>query len=468
MSSAPKVHSDNKATFAGSPERNLYFIIGLMSFCWLLFCCRVTFIRWENWDLGIDTGFWAQLLHRHSQGMGWTTTVMYEELLVLFKFHIHMLLYPLALIYKIFPHPTTMNVVQHLAHSAGAFLFGILVFRLCDKNIYISSAATAIYLLFPQFALAQTTYDFSFRHLATFFIPLIALTALSGHKKTTLLLLAIFTSGSDELGLSAGFILFSLAWIYPENRKFYAVSGVVFIVYTMLLLKYGIAHHAMGRYSHFSQGLMAILSSACEMRKLSYMAGIIGPLLAIPIFLINPWLLAVIPGAAQNIFSTSTDTNIIGHHYSATFAAILLIANAYSLKRASLQSRKLIISAQLLAVLLLSVTYFPTLPYLWEGADPRITQLSQNLQVLEEIIPAQAALSAPPAVTAKFWNRPSLYYFPLHALDSDYIVMPKYLPGYPALTAKDLQDFDSSMRKNPDFSIIHENPDIRVFKRLEK
>ncbi len=447
------------------PSRRFLAFLGLLALAWALFCFRVSWLRWQAWDLGVDTAFWAQLLYRHSLGLGWTVTVMTEETMELFRFHVHLLLYPLSWLFAAAPHPLTLSAVVHLAHAGGAVLAGLLARRLGAGDSRAGAAAAVVFLLHPQLALAQTTYDFSFRHLAPLFLPGAALAAASGRRAAAVGLLALLAAGSEELALTAAFFLFALAWTWPADRRGYAMAGAAFLLYLGLLIPLGISGHAFGRYAHLAAGpgeTLAVLTSGGKGR---YLLGMLGPLLALPLLRPTPMLLAALPAAAQNLLSASTDTALLGHHYGAALGTILLIASLHSAAALGPAWRRGLLTGLTLLALGLSLFVVPTLAWAWEGVDPRLAELAANLDPLAAWIPPDASLSAPPAVAARFWRRPALYYFPLKLAEADLVVLPKYLPGYPAFTAGGLAAFDRRLQASPDHQMIYENADIRLFRR---
>ncbi|NLI75212.1 MAG: DUF2079 domain-containing protein [Candidatus Riflebacteria bacterium] len=451
---------------AAPTSRRFLAFLGLLALAWAAFCFRVSWLRWQAWDLGVDTAFWAQLLYRHSLGLGWTVTVMTEETMDLFRFHVHLLLYPLSWLFAVVPHPLTLSAVVHLAHAGGAVLAGLLAHRLAGGDERTGVAAAVVFLLHPQLALAQTTYDFSFRHLAPLLLPGAALTAAAGRPAATVGLLALLVAGSEELALTAAFFLFALAWTWPADRRWYAPAGAAFLLYLGLLIPLGISGHAFGRYAHLAAGpgeTLAVLGSGGKGR---YLLGMLGPLLALPLLRPTPMLLAALPAAAQNLLSASTDTGLLGHHYGAALGTVLLIASLHSAATLGPAWRRGLLAGLALLGVGLSLFVVPTLGWAWEGVDPRLAELAGNLDPLSGLIPPDASLSAPPAVAARFWRRPALYYFPLKLAEADLVVLPKYLPGYPAFSAAELAGFDRRLQASPDHQMIYENADLRLYRRL--
>jgi len=299
---------DQEACVPAPISRRFLIFLGLVSLAWAGFCFRVSFLRWNAWDLGIDTAFLAQLFHRHSLGLGWTVTVMSEEPMEIFLFHIHMLLLPLSWLFALFPHPLTLSAVMHLAHALGAFIVGLLARNWCGGEALAGFAAALIFLLHPQLALAQTTYDFSFRHLAPALLPAAILAAAANRSRLAILLLAILVASSEELALTAAFTLFAMAIIRPSARRCYVTVGVFFLIYLAVLIFWGISGHAFGRYGHLGRSFKETLTVLANPEKGRYFLIMLGPLLGLPLWLPTPLLLAALPSAGQNLFSSTGDT----------------------------------------------------------------------------------------------------------------------------------------------------------------
>jgi len=158
---------------------------------------------------------------------------------------------------------------------------------------------------------------------------------------------------------------------------------------------------------------------------------------------------------------------LIGHHYSTALGTILLLCTFHSATKLPPTWRSNFLAGLAVLAIYLSLTVFPVLSWAWEGVDARLAELSTNLDPLEKLIPPEASLTAPPAVAARFWRRPALYYFPLNLTTVDFVVLPKYLPGYPAFSQSDLAVWNRPLRTSPIHEIVFENADVVLFRKLK-
>ncbi|MFZ2957978.1 MAG: DUF2079 domain-containing protein [Candidatus Ozemobacteraceae bacterium] len=474
VSSSPRVADDSSETESNHSFPS--FALVAMLFLWFSFCCYVTWLRWQCWDIGIDTTVWGQSLFFASKGLPYqlTTYVGLDQTIPrpLLSFHFYLLLPFFSLFYKLFPNPAYLLVLQHLAHALGGWFIACIVWNRSSENRLVTLAATAAWLFYPPLARAQVAYDFSPQHLAAFFLPLAAWAATAGHHRIALGSLVFLACGEENMSLVAGFSALSLAWMHPERRGMYLIAAPLFLLYTIVVLKFGIPaflppgieNHFLNRYSGLLEHPGDIIQMTFNAPNGAYLLSLLAPLLFLPLIYPHPWLLATIPFVAQNLLSPGIDTRLIGHHYTTVLAIACFLGALFGILRSG---RRLVFFSFSMAIICLFLIIFrePVLPWAWEGADGRTVELGNNLAPLATIIPSNASLSAPPVVGAHFWARDKLWFFPQGANEAEWIVVPKYQTSYPAVDITLLKNWISRFIKEPHVRRVLENDDIIVFRR---
>ncbi|NLI77577.1 MAG: DUF2079 domain-containing protein [Candidatus Riflebacteria bacterium] len=434
---------------------------------WFALCLYATWLRWDFWMLGIDTSSYAQLLARFDQGLGWTYTTHIESTgpIAIFRYHFHLLLYPLYGLYKLLPHPLVLFVVQHGLHAAGAVTAGILAWRLVPGDGSLAALATLAWLLFPQHLLGQSLFDFSFRHFSLLLIPLAGLFWQAGRPVAMLAALAVMVAGTEELALTAAFFLLAAAWQSPADRGRLAVGAVACFGYLGLMTWLGMNHHALGwRYAHFRQGLGPTLAVLLSELNAQYLLFFVGPLLFLPLLRPTSWLLACVPGAAQVLFTSTLDTHAIGHHHSAAFGATLLLANLFALGRLPAAWARRVLLGQVLGIAV-ALLFLPVFPMIDHAADPEFLARRECFRSLAAVVGPRDSISGPTYLATHFWQNPEVFLFPFHADDADWVVVPARPTGYPPVGADTIREHAARLHADPRYRQVLANQEFLAFRR---
>ena len=444
---------------------------------WFCFCAWVSWLRWSNYDIGIDTAEWAQTLHNGIHRAGWQYTCYTDSALLLsrnyYSMHFYNYLFPFSWAFMLVPHPLTLFFLQHGAHAVGGIAIGFLARRLSGGDCVFAILMMTVFFLHPAHARAQTAFDFNPRQFSLLFIPLAALAAEHGRHQIALWMLVALAAGEENLSLAAAFLSWTFLFRYPEFRTRYGVAGILLCLYTLAVLLFGLPAflqdgfgiHFAGRYAHLKNGPLAWIEAVLTPANGKYLLSLLGPILLIPLLRPFPWLIAAVPFAAQNLLSLAPDTRLIGHHYTTPLSVALFLACLYGVCAGAPTRRRS--SAGLMAgiCLLLSVTLFPTLPYMWEGVDGRTAQLGANLKPIVEKIALTGSVSAPPMVCSHLWSREHLWFFPNGSREADWVVFPKFLLEYPAIDETRLRELWQEIVSDPGYSKIIENDDACLFQR---
>ncbi|MBF0500650.1 MAG: DUF2079 domain-containing protein [Candidatus Riflebacteria bacterium] len=457
-------------------NRSFILVLLAITSAWLVFTFRVSLTRWECWDIGIDTAAWGQILDEIPSGKNYDFTC-YPDVpdtrpRSIFSIHFHFWVPFFAVIYRIFSHPLILFFMMHIAHGAGAFLTGLMAHRLSRGDPIYGILATCIFLLVPAHALAQTRFDFSFRHFSLLLFPLAGLAITHDRRGIATAALLFLAVCEENLGFLAAFACFGLAGIRPIDRRWFIAWGTCFLVYPVIFLKLvipcfmsdGFHSHLSGRYADVIANPLKIPAVIFSWYSLKYGMELLLPLWLMPLAGVSWWSITAIPFIFQNILSAWPDTRMIGHHYTTPLAVILTLAAIHNMAFFSFFKRRMIGGCIVGTILFLGVTYYPSIAYVFDGPDERSVKLGHNLAPLTGAITPDDSLSAPPAVCAHFCKRSRLWFFPQGKDVANVVVIPKYLPGYPEISEADLRKSYELFVANQQYKLIMENEDIAVFR----
>ncbi len=190
----------------------VWTILVSMFVLYVLAMTRLSFAKYDSYSfVGYDLGIFTQATWLISQGRSPFLTIRGVHLL---GDHFSAILYLIAPIFRLFPHPKTLLTVQTLALGAGVFPVFILARRRLKSNIPALLFA-ALYLLYP----AVQQINLAEFHPDTFAIPALLTAVLCFEKKSwrwyaLMLCLALMTKET------VGIIL--IVWgttQLPANRK---------------------------------------------------------------------------------------------------------------------------------------------------------------------------------------------------------------------------------------------------------
>ncbi|MBP7634780.1 DUF2079 domain-containing protein [Candidatus Ozemobacteraceae bacterium] len=441
---------------------------------------HVTKNRWANWDIGIDTAMWSQAFHQAQQGDGFRFTCYADhaggrktESRSYLSMHFTLTLWPLSWLFNLVPHPLILFAVLHLAFGLGTILIGLLAYSTLGREPWTAFALALGFALYPPNLLSQTTYDFNPRHLALVFLPLAGLAQAWKSDAFFIGALVLLSIGEENLAILSAFALFGRAVLEPERRRLFSMAGVLFVLYAVIVLKTvmpaflapGWEIHFQARYRYILESPLQAVFRLFGADQVRYLVWLVFPLLLTPLFAANAWLAATLPFLAQNLLSPFEDTRMIGHHYTTPLAVCLFLAGMANLAGLEERLRRRLAILLATSCLALCLTVFPSLSWLWEGADPRVEELGANLAPLERLIPENVSLSAPPAVCAQFWKRRQLWYFPQGSDIAEWVVFPRYSIGYPSISAIELESRLHGILRGGRHTLVLENPDILVFQK---
>ncbi len=429
-------------------------------------------------DLGImDQAIWSvthgQLLHQTICNVVSDTNCYSATGISRFAIHFEPILFPVSLLYLVWPGPKTLLVIQTLVVASGAFpAFWLARLRL--RNELAAVGIALVYLLYPAQQQA-TIFEF---HAVTFTAALLLFTLYFMYTRRTawLFVFAILSMACKEeiplviafFGLwsmifqqrwrsGSGLVLLSIGWMgltflmyrlysptgHPllASRYAYLGSGPVEIARNILLHPYSLIYQHILEHSH-RQYLRVLLAPA------GYL-----PVLA-------PWVLVLaVPSLAINLFSSDPNQYLGIFQYSAEIVPVLIFSTIEAIvvimwvlqwfinrlrernEQGQAQSGEKPVAAPrrldrwLRPVSLIVLTGFVlfnvvrqdftygALPFSRGFSWPQVTAHDALAQRFIDMIPAPASVSAQSSLAPHLSERSAIYLFPYEDDRADYIFL---------------------------------------------
>ncbi|HEU5228073.1 MAG TPA: DUF2079 domain-containing protein [Ktedonobacteraceae bacterium] len=442
-------------------------------------------------DFGImDQAIWntlhGNMLHQTICNIVTDTNCYTTDGVSRFAIHFEPILFPISLLYLLWPDPKVLLVVQTLVVASGAFpAFWLARLRL--RNELAAVAIAVLYLLYP----AQQQATVSDFHAVTFTAALLLFTLYFMYTRRTvwLFVFAILAMACKEeiplvicmFGLwtivfqqrwrsGLALVVLSLAWFALAFQMFHLFSPTG---HPLLAARYGglgngpvqivanIVRHPFGFVKLY------VLSSG----RRTYLDTLLSPTLYLP--LLAPWVLIMaVPSLAINLLSSNFQMYSGLFQYNAeivpilifsTIEAIVLILWLVSLIAARWRARQQTPAVEMAApaqswrfarvvhggvlVVLLGLILFSTLrwdddfhgqlPFSKGFAWPTIsTHLTLANDFISKI-PADASVSAQTHLVTHLSHRAKIYLFPYGADSADYVLLDVTSDIYPYSVPRD-------------------------------
>ncbi len=399
-----------------------------------------------------------------------------------FAIHFEPILFPLSLIYMLWPGPKMLMIVQTIVVASGA-LPAFWLARLRLRSELAGVAVAALYLLYPSLQQAEASYF----HAVTLTTALLLFTwyFLYTRRTVALFVCALLTLACKEelpltiamLGLwslvfqqrwrcGLGLVGLAVAWVgldlvifrlfspvgHPllTSRYTYLGSGPVEIVLNMLMHPVNLIQTHVLEHDHLFY-LRLLLSSV------NYLA------------LLAPWVLIVaVPSLALNLLSSDPNQYQGLYQYNAEIIPILIFATIESIvvvlwvvrwgyaRLAERRSRAacshfpvwsglsqvsarclvlcLILSIMLLGVLRHEQSY-GVLPFTQNYMWPQVTAHDERAQRFIHMIPANASVSAQSSLVPHISQRKNIYLYPYGVGVASYVFLDVTSDVYPYISS---------------------------------
>ena len=457
-------------------------IIGIALF--ILFFSALSILRHENFhSRRLDLGNMDQTVWNVLHGNGFTLTdptgTSQQSRLAI---HADFLLILLAPLYAIWSNPDMLLLIQVIVAGLGALpVYWIAYDTLRSKKLAV--LFSCLYLLYPPME-RKMLHDFHAVSLSTTFL----LYAYWYMEKKRYALFTVFAVLAG-LGKEDVWIVAALFGIYIAFRRRHMLFGtIVFVIsacifYTLFWIAIPAVtpekqHFALVYLSDYGGGLneilrgiltkpLSILQTVIAPDRLYYYAQILSPYGFLS--LISPWpLIFASASILVNTLSNNQLMRQIDYQYGSLITPFIVISSIYGF--AALRKK---ISPRYIAIYL-SLCMFITV-YLWGELPVGKSQWfwffispipeKQTLQQIKKQIDSNSSVSATNNIGAHFSQRQYLYNFPIHAQDSDYVVV--YLGDPYAWPSGEVQqDQVNKLLHNSHYEVLVQKGNLFVFKRI--
>lgn len=440
-------------------------------------------------DMGImDQAIWSvthgQLLHQTICNVVSDTNCYSAMGISRFAIHFEPILFPVSLVYVIWPGPKALLVLQTLVVASGAFpAFWLARLRL--RNELAAAAIALVYLLYPAQQQA-TIFEF---HAVTFTAAFLLFTLYFMYTRRTiwLFIFAILAMAcKEEIPLVIAFfglwsMIFQQRWRSGLGLLLLAIGwvGLTLLVYRL----YSPTGHPLlaSRYAYLGSGPIEIARNfllhpfslvyqhVLEHTHRQYLRILLAPVGYLP--LLAPWILVLaVPSLAINLFSSDPNQYLGIFQYSAEIVPVLIFATIEAIvvivwglqwfskrlrernmREPGQSSEKLITAPRRLErwlrpVALIILTGFVlftvvrqdypygSLPFSRGFQWPQVTAHDALAQRFIDMIPASASVSAQSSLVPHLSERTSAYLFPYQDDRADYIFLDITSYTYPFLS----------------------------------
>ena len=453
-----------------STPNNINLIIGIST----LILLTSSIIRHELFNSSGDLAFFDQTVYLISQGKSPISSVLGFHVLA---DHAAWILYPIALLYKIYPSVYWLFVVQSVALSLGALPTYLLALQAGLKENQ-AIAIVAVYLLYPV-VYNSNLCDF---HPDTLLVPALLTAVLAARmKKIVWFCVSVLIVLGCKAVLSLTVVAMGFWLILFEKRRLYGVIAIIsgiawFLIANKIIIPFfgseaTLVNRHFYRYSYlgksFSETLQIILSqpqliisNIFSSINLEYLFFLLAPVIwgLIPKYM-TP-LIGAIPCLALNILADHPSQKNVILHYSLPaipFLMLVLIASIAA-NKAWLKQTKVIFVWSLIWFLVLGKWGFFMSKYLnfvdnWQATREAIS-----------LVKTQDSILTTDVITPHLTHRQEISFkYNLNELNHfHYILLNTRHPGW-AATAEDYGNLVKELRKRSDFNLQYQRDDVYLF-----
>ncbi|MFN6365485.1 MAG: DUF2079 domain-containing protein, partial [Aphanizomenon sp.] len=317
-------------------KNNIIKIIGISAL--ILFISSI--IRHELFNSSGDLAFFDQTVYLVSQGKPPISSVLGFHILA---DHAAWILYPIALLYKIYPHVYWLFAVQSIALSLGAFPTYLLAIQAGLKENQ-AIAIVIVYLLYPVLYNSNLC-DF---HPDTIAVPAILTAVLAAREgKLIWFCISVLIVLGCKAVLSLTVVAMGVWLLFFEKRRLYGVIAIIsgiawFLIANKIIIPFfgseaTLVNRHFYRYSYlgksFSETLEIIISQPqiifihiFNLINLEYLSFLLAPVIwgLMPKYM-TP-LIGAIPCIALNILADHASQKNVILHYSLPTIPFLILA----------------------------------------------------------------------------------------------------------------------------------------------
>lgn len=400
-----------------------------------------------------------------------------------FAIHTDFFLALIAPIYRLFPFPETVLILQSAIISLGVLPLFLLAKKVLKNNL--SALAIAVsYLFYPALQRANI-YDF---HAVTV-VPTFILAAFYSayFKKYPWFYLFAFlaTSTKEEISLLVAAIGI---YIYFKNRDktrgaLIFISGITWFIFSVWYIiphfRQGMSHFGVGFYSDYGEspgkillGFMKqplkVISTVFSKNRLLYLLQLFLPAGFLPIVGL-PFILMALPEWGINLLSNVTVMQSIYYQYTSGITPFIFIALIFGI---SFLNSRFKINKNILSIFLIIFTaagsyFYSPLPYSKTADWDSVKFPNQHAAAVtktEKLIPETASISVTNNIAPHFANHREFYSFPNNYNRADYAVV--LAEGFmESVPLKEIKKKVMVLQNDKFYSLIFNENNLYVFKK---
>ena len=424
-----------------------------------------------------DLGIFDNGVYLISQGK--TPYVTFRELHILGD-HAAWILYPIALLYKIYPHVHWLFAVQAIALSLAALPIWYLA-KLEGLKESQANTIALVYLLYPLI-FNVNLFDFHPEVIAVSAILWAVLAARLNKLFWFCVAIIIILGCKAVLALTVAAM--GIWWLIWEKKRLYGIIAVVagvswFIIATQIIIPHfsGEEAAAVGRYTFLGNSVLEIaknlilkpqiiLSYLFNLANLEYLL-----LLFIPVIWGISWqhltnLIPAIPTLFLNLLTDYQPQKDLIHQYSLPIVPFLLLTAIASLAAGNswLKTNRNIIIWSIIAFLALAKVGYFSSKYLnsldtWKATHEALTMIDTQGSILTS------------AHIATHLTHRSIVELAIEGSDSkdvtqfDYILLNLRHPGWNS-SSEIVNNLLNQAKQNSQFQLVYQKDDIFLFQKL--
>ena len=451
-------------------KNNINGIVGINAL--ILFTASI--LRHELFNSSGDLAFFDQTVYLISQAKLPFSSVLGFHVLA---DHAAWILYPIALLYKIYPSVYWLFLIQSVALSLGAFVTYLLALQAGLKENQ-AIAMVAVYLLYPV-VYNSNLCDF---HPDTLAVPALLTAVLAARtKKIVWFCVSVLIVLGCKAVLSLTVVAMGVWLLLFEKRRLYGVIAIIsgiawFLIANKIIIPFfgseaTLVNRHFYRYSYlgksFSETLQIILyqpqliiSNILSSINLEYLSFLLVPVIwgLIPKYMTS--LIGAIPCLALNILADHPSQKNVILHYSLPVIPFLILALIASIAadKAWLKQKR--------AILLWSLIWFLILGK-WGFFISKYLNFVDNWQATKEaisLIKTQDSVLTTDVITPHLTHRQEISFkYDINELNNfHYILLNTRHPGW-AATAEDYGNLVKELKKRSDFNLQYERDYVYLF-----
>lgn len=430
-----------------------YYLLPIITFFFVIFTYHTLYRHWTYNSNAFDLGIYTQAIHLYSQGATPISTLKHMDIL---GDHFGPILFLLSPIYKLFPYPEILLIIQALFVSlSGIFIYLIALDKLKDnlKSILIACA----YLSFSGI-LTAVNFDF---HLATISVfPLSLILYAYYFKRYKLYFLSLFFALLFKEDIPIFIVGLGLMSILQKQTRIGVLTTILgFLSY--YLIKYQIMGKLYpGAENGYIDSIKPLSLIVNYPTKVYTLITLYGQFLFLPFLSILSWI-TVLPYLLIRFSSSLPHYWGLHFHYNANLAPFLATSAIFTLAKIKIPNSQII--AYLILTLLMENLFFNRLILDTLQLNIKDIQKFSYINSSLEIIPPQAVVSVQSPIVPHLSNRNKIYLYP-EVLDAEYIVLDESLIYYP-MQNEEFMDKISSLKSSPNWTLDQQNNSLLIFKK---